>query len=301
MRNLLTICSAVLLGSLLTAGVVRAGPIDPRELNTVVQSWTVDMELTALNGMYGSDTSSVLIYWADIGPDGWTGNLAGTYLGEAVSVQYTGTYTATSPTTADISFTSTGALGGEVWSGSGTWQWDDPQVGGSFTGTQISVNIGGRAGVFSVGASVSKDLLKKELSAEVTAGVLDVPYLGAAVNFGGNFTLNQATGRDESSVFVDILWGLARVKRTVDRTNIFTVPEPPAPPQLPPAPWEPPYPYPLTPLGATGGFDQSNPNAHGYEYMYVGNVPEPATILLIGLGMAGLSLRRWHKDKTALG
>jgi len=270
------------------ASPAGAGPIDPREINLVVQSWVVDLEIAAINGFHGTD-SSVLCYGADIGPSGWSGTLVGTYLGRTVAVDYVGDMVWTSDTTADITFSSSGLWGDGVWSGGGVLHCVDPEAGVVVSGTNIGVSISGRAGVFSLTGSLQKDWLKKELTASVSAGVLDVPYLGSAVEFGAGFRLDQTTGKDESFVSISVLWGLAQAERTVDRTRIFTPPPNVPPPVVPPPVHWPDVTYPDPPTGSTPGFSTTDPNAHGYEHMYVSNnVPEPCALALATVGLGPL-------------
>ena len=272
-------------------------PIDPREVNLALQSYVTDMELSALNIMYGIDTNTVYRYGVDIGPNDWSGTLLGTHLGEDLTVNFSGTVTPTSPTTADIAFASNGFWGNRAWETDGVWNYTDPNLNGSAIGNTIRVSIGGQVMIYNVSASLSKDLIRKKLSSDVTVGVGSVPFLGSAVSVNGNFTLDQSTGVDSSSVRFDLLFGLfTPLKRTLNTTQLFSTPTPPAT-IVPPPISSPNFPTPKIPSGGSPGFSSSNPNQRGYDSGYVrsSDTPEPASLDLLltaVLFLGGVHARR---------
>jgi hypothetical protein len=288
-----------------------AGPlIDVREINAVLESVVVDLDLTMFGLYFGSDPASALQYRSWVGLEGWTGILSGTYLGGPLELTYEGIFTPgllpSDP--AFISYTSTGTWGGEIWSGQGTAQYLDPEYGYQISPLQgtISGSISGQVGVFNVSLTGEKNFFEQQLKAEMSAGLIGVGPLGNLFEAGGGFRLSQTSGKDESYVFARILFGLIERERTLDRTRLWRPPQPPPPrqpppPQPPPHRW-PPYnseqDYPGVPSGGTPGFDPSNPSSGAYHHMYVGNgypVPEPASLLLAPAGLitlAGLARRR---------
>lgn len=287
--------------------------IDPREVNLLTQSLVVDFELMALNGQFGSDTNSVLRYGAEIGPNGWTGRMEGEYFGESISVDYTGAYVTTSPTTANITYTSVGTYGSGAWSGGGTFEWDDPPfVGGLAQNGPLGVGIQGGISVGTVFVGVNVRVVKTvpivgggggTLTGEVTAGFINDPFgVGSLIEVGGFFDYDQGTGQDTSGVVTRILWGVAESKSVQNRTQLFTSPT--TPPMLPPPATRLPdssIPDPSLPPGGRGGFPV-DPSLAGHEYMYTGvtAVPEPNTMLIwLLLGVLVLADCRRRKRRTA--
>lgn len=271
-----------------------AGPIDPREINLAAQSLIVDSEFSFLQAVYGSDTSSVLRYGAWVDAEGWEGRLEGTYLGKPLAVDYVAALMWTSALEATITYNSNGTWGGDAWLGDGVSLYVDPIGVSGALGNTMRVGVGATSGTVSLDVTLEKKVLQGELSAEVTAGVLQVPYLGAAIAAGGGFRLDQRTGKDQSYLKWEALWGLVGGERVLNRTSLWTVPNPPQKPRKPITPPPPPvYPpwyetYPDTSQGGTPGFDPNNPNSPGYEAMYLGTpVPEPSTFMFVGGGMLG--------------
>jgi len=286
-------------------GQSLASPIptffDPREMVLASQSLIVDVEASIFAGFVGDDLSSVLLYGADIGPNGWSGQLSGTYLGSPLAVSYSGTagFNATH-TTFGGTYDSQGCWGqvvvsvcvGTPWLGHGDWLIvDDPTLkyGAAIDPNTKSakLTVGVNSGIWSASANVTKDTTAKQFSAEVSGGVLQ----GVAA-VGGNFTYQQGTGSDSSQVFFSLLWGLLKRSKTVDKTQLFTPKDSATVPPLPsdPGPVAPNVPTPEAPPLNTDllGFDQADPNRHGREYMYVYGVPSPASGVLLASGFVAL-------------
>lgn len=312
------LCIGVFIVCLLATDV-DAGLVDSREINTMANSFIVNNELLYLHLLEGEDDSTVLRYGVEVTEAGWTNSLDGTFRGKALSVSYSGTYTPTSETSATITYTSTGTYGTDTWSGSGTLEWEEydtpgpgllsnGSVGGGLSGEGIGIQIGGaiRIGIVSLGASVQKDFVSKNLTTSAYIGLIDIPYLGSAWNTGGKFKLNQKTGEDQGYIYTEVLWGLYTKEKAVgDKTKWFR--RKPPPPKRPPADpprythepvWpreDPPWDYPETPEGSTPGTEGLAPDETGYDYGYVGgydSVPEPATLVLLSLGGLVLLRRR---------
>jgi hypothetical protein len=287
-------CIALVAIMAMAAIPARANVIDPREINLLIGSWAVDLDVMYMGGIIGDDPNSTLSYGSTVSPNGWTGLLSGTFFGLPVNVSYTGTTTLISSTMSTINVVAAGAVGSNAFTDTSVWNLVDPELKAGIGGV-ITVGIEGTVGTIGLGASVSKDIVRKKLSADVTAGLLSVPKLGALVNVGLDFNLDQNTGIDDSGLTISAFWGLLEHRTVLDETSLFTSPTPPPhlPPPPPPRLPTPPYiPSPEEFPGSTGGFSSSDPNLPGTEYMYVGEVaiPEPSTLALVLSGLLGLAL-----------
>lgn len=287
------ICQALLFVvlALFDATIAKAGLIDIREINSVAEVLIVDTDLVALGLRYGSDGLSALTYSSWVEPSGWSGDLTGVYNGTNLNLHYEGYFTSaanpTDPST--ISYVSSGTWAGETLSGNGSGLYIDPDYSYQISPLQgqISGSISGQIGIFNLSVTGSKSLLEQQLKAEIVAGFIGIPSLGSVFEAGGGFRLSQSTGKDESYVFARTLFRLIEIERVVDRSLIWHPQVPPEPGVRPPQlPQQPDIDYPPIPPDGIPGFDPNDPLLGGYHQMYVGPVPEPTTIALVGFGLS---------------
>jgi hypothetical protein len=121
MRILLSIglVGAIAFVALGTTPKAHAGLLTAYDASTLVQSTASDADAMLLGKIYGFQYNQTLTYSSTADPTSWSGTLAGTYLGSSLNLSYAGDLTNYASTGA-VTWTSTGAFGGQAWSGTGS-------------------------------------------------------------------------------------------------------------------------------------------------------------------------------------
>ena len=242
----------------------RAGIVPPMELNAMLQSFTVDLELATLAAAIDYDGAPVTFHYSSNTTDtGFSGTLSGSIVGKDVLVTYNGSLTGVDPdptTNYTWEINSQGTFGSEIWQSAydGTITIvGDPRVtvggGGKIgIGTTIPITPGG---VVSVNIDAEKDFYLKHLGIQAGVGVVTIggrSLLGVQ----GRFDLNQDTGNYSSAaraqyLFINGKW------HAVDEGTIDLHPTDPTDDNL-------------------------------QEDITVGPIPEPSSVILMGLGTAAV-------------
>lgn len=240
---------------LVSVSWVRATPIDDVDASVVVQSIAVSTEMVFLGLLFEPDADTSFDYASDLHAEDWSSEVGGSLHGNDIDVTYTGSSAAFS--SGEISWSSVGTYGADLWNGSGTARFANVTDGPFDVDVDMALTVG------ALSKHISFSLTGEETSDNT------VRFSGSATGSWYDWILNlfRSKPTDQGSKRSPSARAIAKGYEIEGHTGTTVH------------------------FNADYQQQQGIANFQGFGGGSI-SVPEPTTLALMGLGLAGIGYRR---------